>query len=156
MDSLKKISPALYGIIIICFFMPFTTASCSGQKFLTLTGFQMVTGTAVRQPNMFGQERKPEKIRPEGYAVAAFLLAVAGLAISLSRNKKANFYSAVVSAGGVVSLLLLKTKLDQDVINSGQGLIQLEYNFGYWASFFVYILSVVLNGYIYRQSERKT
>ena len=155
MDSVKKISPALYGIIIICFFMPFTTASCSGQKVLTLTGFQMVTGTTIKNSDMFG-ERKEERIRPEGYAIAAFLLAAAGLAVSLSKNKKASFYSALVSCAGLVSLLMLKTKLDQDVINNGQGLIRLEYNFGYWIAFFGYMVSIVANGYIYRQTGKKT
>ena len=155
MDLLKKISPSMYGIIIICFFLPFTTASCSGQKILTLTGFQMVTGTTVRQPNMFGEQPKQKKIGTEPYAIAGFLLALAGFAISFSRNKTAYFFSAITSAAGAVCLLLLKTKLDQEALNSGQGLILLDYDFGYWASFIIFILSAAMNGYIYKQFAQK-
>ncbi|MDA8088762.1 MAG: hypothetical protein M0Z61_00860 [Nitrospiraceae bacterium] len=155
MDFLKKISRAMYGIIIICFFLPFTTASCSGQKILTLTGFQMVTGTTVRQPNMFGQQTKQKKIGTEPYAIAGFILAFIGLAISFSRNKTAYLFSAFISASGAVCLLLLKTKLDRDVLNSGQGLILLDYDFGYWVSFIIFILSAVLNGHIHKQFAQK-
>ncbi|MBE9031318.1 hypothetical protein IQ266_16405 [filamentous cyanobacterium LEGE 11480] len=46
---LNSISPALFGLVIICFFLPFTTVSCQNINFVTLSGFQLATGTQIEQ-----------------------------------------------------------------------------------------------------------
>ena len=55
MEALKKFSPALFGLVILCFFLPFVNLSCSGQTVMTLTGFQLITGSEYSEPNMRGQ-----------------------------------------------------------------------------------------------------
>ncbi len=55
MEPIKKFSPALFGVIILCFFLPFANLSCSGQTVMTLTGFQLITGTEYSDQNMMGQ-----------------------------------------------------------------------------------------------------
>lgn len=158
MDTLKKASPALYGAVIICFLLPFITVSCSGRKVMTLTGIQLVTGASMGRQNMFGeelgrQEKEKGKIHSQPYAVAAFALALAGFAASLSRRRGARLYLVIMSAGGALCLLLLKTKLDQDIINRGQGLLEIDYGLGYWASFILFVLSAAVNGYLLKASK---
>ncbi len=138
----------MYGAIIVCFLLPFITVSCTGQKVRTLTGLQLVTGTSVGRQNMFGEQRRQERVRPQPYAIAAFALAIAGFAASFLRRRTIRPYLTAMSAGGALCLLLLKTKLDQDIINSGQGLLQIDYDFGYWASFILFVLSAAANGYL--------
>ena len=59
MESMtKKFSPAIFGIVLICFILPFVTVSCQGQKLATLTGIQLITGTTIKQPNMTGKKQR--------------------------------------------------------------------------------------------------
>lgn len=50
----KKAIPAILGLALICFFLPFVTVSCQGQKLMTFSGIQLVTGTTIQEPQMFG------------------------------------------------------------------------------------------------------
>ncbi|GAB4388736.1 MAG: hypothetical protein Kow0025_09830 [Thermodesulfovibrionales bacterium] len=151
MEIFRKITPAMYGAIVICFFLPFVNVSCSGQKVMSFTGFQMVTGSTYQTPSMYGEKTKSEKIDPEPPAIAAFVLAIAGLALSLTRSKKGSLFSSAASFGGLVALLWLKADLDNDALKSGQGIIQLEYSMGYWLSVILFGASVFVNGLLSAQ-----
>ena len=56
MEPLKKFSPAFYGAIVILFFLPFVNLSCGGQTIMSVTGFQLITGTEINPTGMFGGE----------------------------------------------------------------------------------------------------
>ena len=51
------INPAFFGVILLCFFMPFCSIRCNGFKLYSFSGAQLATGTVV-QPvggnGMFG------------------------------------------------------------------------------------------------------
>jgi len=166
MDLSKKISPALYGVILICFFLPFVNLSCSGQTIMSLTGFQLMTGTEVKQPGMFGQdmfgqnnsaEKKSEEIEAQPMALFAFLAALAALLISLIKKKPTAMINSVVSALGFFFLILLKFNIDGDAeLNSGgQGVITLDYQFGYWFSVLLFIAGAVLSSMIFKEKPKE-
>ena len=71
--SVKNISPAIFGIIVICFFLPFINVSCSDQKLMSFTAFQMVTGTTIQQPSMFGENTERQEVDPEPLAIAILI-----------------------------------------------------------------------------------
>jgi hypothetical protein len=154
MESFKKFSPALYALIIFCFLLPFFNLSCSGQKVMSLTGLQMVTGTHYEQQNMFGGGRT-KKIEAEPLAIFALLAAIIGLVIGFMKMKNINLFSVIISIVGALFLFLLKNKLDNDVIAQGQGMIKIEYEFGYWFSLLLFIAAAIIQGLIYNQ-EKKT
>ena len=56
MEPVKKFSPAFYVVIVILFFLPFVNLSCGGQTIMSVTGFQLNTGTEVNATGMFGGE----------------------------------------------------------------------------------------------------
>ena len=56
MEPVKKFSPAIYVVIVILFFMPFVNLSCGGQTIMSISGFQLITGTEVDAQGMFGGE----------------------------------------------------------------------------------------------------
>lgn len=147
--SAKKISPAVFGIIIVCFFLPFMDVSCSGQKFMTFSGIQMVTGTTIQKPGGFGQKSKIEKIDGEPFAVATFVCVLAGLLVSFIKKRKSAILPAIASGAGVVTLLMLKNKIDGDILKDGGGMIQVSYVFGFWAILLLLIISTILNAYVF-------
>jgi len=153
MEQAKKFSPALYALIIFCFLLPFFNLSCSGQKVMSLTGFQMVTGTQYEQQNMFGGGQT-KKIEAEPLAIFALIASIIGLVISLTKIKNVNLFSIIISIAGAVFLFLLKNKLDNDIITQGQGMITIEYGFGFWFALLLFIASAVIQGLFYNQDKK--
>lgn len=148
LKNFKKMSAAMYGVIIICFFMPFVNLTCSGEKMMTFTGFQMVTGTTIQQPSMFGEQAPAEEVPAEPLAMVAFLIAIAGLALSFTIKRPGPLVAAILSGVGALAMLVLKAKLDNEALKHGQGLVQIEYSFGFWSSLLLFVASGFLNGFL--------
>src|SRR5690349_19598332 len=85
----KKLSPELFGVALLGYLLPFVTASCQSLTVASFTGTELVFGTTVQQPQMFGPP-KPQRIDSEPLAVLAFLtcLVAFGLCFAKSRNSE--------------------------------------------------------------------
>lgn len=142
-NGAKKFSPAIFGIVIICFFLPFINISCSGQKIATLSGIQLVSGTTM----------EGRKINPEPWAVVAFISSIAGLGLSFMKSRKSSILAAVSGAIGVISLLLLKAKIDNDMLKKGKGVIQVEYDLGFWLTFLLFLSAIGLNWFLFTKDK---
>jgi len=158
MDNVKKFSPALFGLIIFCFFLPFVNLSCSGQTIMSLTGFQLMTGAEVDAGDMFGgldmpqeEKTKNENVDPQPMAMLAFIMAAGGLGLSFIRKKASAITTAVLSVLGFLFLILLKVNMDGDVDLSGQYIITLDYQFGYWFSMLLFIAGAVIGWKMYTE-----
>jgi hypothetical protein len=160
MESLKKFSPAVYVVIVILFFMPFVNLSCGGQTIMSISGFQLITGTEVKADGMFGSEMNStneqnkdqnKEIESQPLALLAFVAAIIGLILSFFQKRITALSSIVVSIAGVIFLLLLKVSLDGDAdLNvSGQNVITLDYQFAYWFSIILFIAGAVINWKIF-------
>jgi hypothetical protein len=165
-DEVKKFSPAVFGLAIICFFLPFTHISCSGERFATLTGIQLVTGTTIGDPETdYGkssggpfivpahsdvrpQEREDDKIDPEPLAIFTLFSAIAGLCLSFVRDKQWTMGTAIAGGVGLTLLLLLKAKIDNEVLKEGEGIVQVEYAFGFWLLLVLFLCAIGLNAYL--------
>jgi hypothetical protein len=162
MDVVKKFSPAVFGLIVFCFVLPFVNLTCSGQTVMTLTGFQLITG-ADFEPNMFNQQgmfddqgtqnqpASEDGVEPQPMALFAFLAAVLCLAISFVKKKTTALLCMIISASGGVFLLLLKISMDGDASTSGEGIVQLEYQFGYWFAFLLFIAGAVIQWMMFKE-----
>ena len=50
----RAIRPTLAGIALICFLLPFLKITCAGQQIASVSGVDLVTGTKLEKPDMFG------------------------------------------------------------------------------------------------------
>ena len=143
----KKLSAAAFALALICFVLPFVTFSCQGQKVFTLSGIQMVTGTTFQQPQMLGPP-KQEKIEAEPLATLAFMAALAGLVVSFLRGKFGAIPAAASGGLGVVFLMALQSKLDGDTLQRGQGVLQINSEYGFYMAVVLFAAALLINGYI--------
>jgi hypothetical protein len=164
MKPIKKFSPAFYGAIIILFFLPFVNLSCGGQTIMSVTGFQLITGTEVAPTGMFGGEMntsdefnvdQKKEIESQPLAVFTFVAALVGLILSFLKIRIISLVNIVVSVSGAVLLILLKINLDGDAdLNvSGQNVITLDYQFAYWFSIILFIAAAVVQWKIFTNNE---
>lgn len=150
----KKFSPGIFALIIILFFLPFVAVTCSGQHVTTLSGIQVVTGTTVSDPSAFGQTASAQKVGGEPMAIVAFILPFIGLGLSFLKSRKSSIAPAIIGGLGAASILLIKARIDDEVFKQGQGMLQTEYQIGFWLIFWGYILATALNIYFFSQRER--
>lgn len=153
-ELFKKFSPAVFGIALICFILPWVNFSCQGQHVATLTGFQLVTGTTIQQQGIFGK-RENQKVDPEPLAIAVLVFTVLGIALSFIKSSKSALLPSIVGVVAFILLLLLKSKIETDAANKAQGMIQVEYAVGFWIVFVLYIGAIVLNGFLYFGSKKQ-
>lgn len=127
----RKLPPPAFILALVCFFLPFVTFSCGGQKFATFSGVQLATGTTLQRPQAYGPSAS-QKVDPEPLAVLALLAALAGLGSSFVKGKKGAVGSTVLAGLGVILLLALKSKLDTEALSQGGGAIQVSYGAGFY------------------------
>jgi hypothetical protein len=152
--TLKRFSPIVFTIALICFLLPWINLSCQGQKYATFSGLQLVTGTKIEQHGIWG-ERKSQKVDSEPLAVAVLLLTILGVALSFLKSPKSSLIPSIVGVVAFILLLLLKSKIDTDATNQGKGMIQVEYAIGFWLVLILFIAAIALNGYLYFRSRQQ-
>jgi hypothetical protein len=136
----------------LCFFLPFVTVSCGGIKAFTLSGQQLATGTTLTQPQPFGPPQT-QKLDADPFAAVAGLCAIAGIALSLIGRRMAS--GAAISGGvGVLSLFIMKSRLDDQLQKQGQGLATANYESGFTLALLLLIAGAAWNVYLFLQSRR--
>lgn len=129
----------------LCFFFPFLTVSCGGVTAFTLTGQQLATGTTLVQPQAFGPPHT-QKIDADPFAAIAFFCAILGGAISLVGHRLAG--AAALSGGaGALSLVIMRSRLDDQLQTQGQGLAKATYETGFTLAIISLIAGVAWNMY---------
>jgi hypothetical protein len=153
MKKKSKVSPVLFAVSIVCFLLPFVTVSCNGQKVATFSGVQLAAGTTLEQPQMFGPAQK-RSVDPEPMAGVAALCAIVGLGLSFLRRGALG--SGLCGVAGMVALLLLKSIMDLQIAQSGQGMFQLDYGGGYILALLSLITGAAWNFYYWSQTRRRS
>jgi len=152
MKGFKKISPAIFGIVIICFFLPFVDVSCGNQKIATITGIQFVTGAEIGESELL-EGKRAQKVESEPIVIAVLICTIAGLLLSFIRNGRSSILPAISALAALILLLIFKAKLDNEVLKQGEGVLRLEYRNGFWGSLLSLILAAVLNGFMFLQGR---
>ena len=136
----------------LCFFLPFVTVSCGGVTAFTLTGQQLATGTTLTQPQPFGPPQT-QKVSPDPFAAVAGLCALAGIALSLIGGRLTS--AAAISGGvGAVSLLIMRSRLNDQLQTQGQGLAKATYETGFTLAVLLLLAGAAWNVYLFLQSRR--
>lgn len=145
MDLLRRLSGMpLAGALL--FLLPFVTLSCLGQDLASLTGRDLVTGTSVEMPGEDGNRQRQE-IPAESLALLALACgAAAGVLGLVLKPGRTAVIPAIMSAVAAVALVLLKAKIDRDVLANGQGMLQVSFTWAFWLAFGCYAAGGVFNG----------
>lgn len=103
-DPLRPLSPTLFGVILLCFLLPFLTVNCYEQP-VTITGIQAATGIDLpgSDPRSEAELLEGETV-PNGFALLALASALAGLGFGFVRDKKGILASGAAGALGVIAL----------------------------------------------------
>ncbi|HMO41661.1 MAG TPA: hypothetical protein PKE26_17025 [Kiritimatiellia bacterium] len=118
-----------YAIGIICFILPFLQVSCSGEKLISFTGVQLVTGSEMSNP----MTDESEDIPPNGYAVVALIAIILGLIFSLNPDKGKSIVAGIMGVISVASMILMKTKMDAEIMKEASGFpVTVDYKAGFW------------------------
>jgi hypothetical protein len=151
-SNAKKLPPVVFVLALICFLLPFVTFSCQGQRILSLSGLQLVTGASIDQPQMFGPPQS-QKMSPEPLAILAFLCGAGGLVLSLRKGRASTIASAAVGGVATVVLLALKSKIDGDALSKGGGVIQVNYDIGFYAVLLLFLAAAGLSVFLLIQGK---
>lgn len=145
------VSRGFVGLILACFFLPFITLSCGGEK-ISLSGVQVIRGADI-------DESTPGKeVSSDAVATTAYALAFAGFFATLISRRFLIF--ALLSGLGALTMLIYKWRLDDALANGSAsegvvtGVVAVQYRAGYWLAFLLFIASAAWNSYLYWQKRQ--
>jgi hypothetical protein len=157
--NFSKFSPAMFGLILIGFLLPFVSLNCSGTSFQQFTGMDLALGKNLHSDDPSMNSKMPpnqKHIVQEFWALIALAAAIVGMVISVSRAKNRYKILALCGAAVAASLLLLMAKISSE-LNSGEyaGAFQAEYLFGYHLTLLVSLGVGALNGFYFFNEKSK-
>ena len=142
-----RVSPLLFVASLACFLLPFATISCGSQRIATASGFQLVTGASVTEPQAREGVAKKQFIEAEPAAIVALAFVVFGLALSLMHVRP--LLPAACAVISVISLFVLRARLEDQVAARGAGALQLDFEIGFPLTLVTLTAAVAWNAYLY-------
>lgn len=142
--------PLSFGTAIALFFFTFCDLRCTnGQHLASVKGINLVTGTSIEKPgsndSIFGPagtgEGEKHNIKPNFWAIVAFLSAFGGLFVFFKRHPKENFIGAAVGGVGAVSLLFLWFNLSSKSSQMAATQIMLIIRPAFWLAFLAFVVA---------------
>lgn len=137
----KKITPAMFGLALLCFMLPWTTVSCQQQPLMRLSGANMTFGAEYKD----SFSGKSEAIPGEKLALFAALALVAGLVGSAAIKRKPEIPSMVCGFAAAACLLALMIKINHDVAKQGEGVLEANFEIGFFLSLLLPLGAGVVN-----------
>lgn len=148
----STVSPLIYIASLVAFLLPFFSVSCGGRKVATFTGVQLAVGTTLDEPQMFGPAKK-QSINPDPFAAAAALCALAGIVLSVTTAKAARG-AAIAGGAGAVSLLVMESRMNDQIASQGQGMLQISVESGFSLALVLLVAGAAWNVYVSYQQKR--
>lgn len=166
MQLIRGISAAQFAGIALLFFLPFVSVSCSNMFVIEISGQDFATGGQVEIPAMPNtptvtpsapgtppaaaptQGARNQDIDMKPSALIAWVLAFAGVIVSLIAGKNYRIACAAIGGVGAVMMFWLKSEIDKDFgvqLQQAQGFIQLEYKFAFWACVVLFLTAAATN-----------
>lgn len=141
----KSLTAGKFGLIILLFFLPFVTFSCTPEAMLEVTGFQMVIGDEVTINDPLTGDEISEVLPSEPFAQFAFGLAIAGIVGALIfSGTLVRLTGLICGGGGFFFLYRLKDKIEADVLSENMGIIQVAFEDGYWGALVLFGLAALV------------
>lgn len=158
----RFVSPALFAVVAICFFLPFVTIACNqsaqglteglGEELgatppagsteeleETFTGWQLVTGDTEEEAaappaeGLPGQQPTGQVKDSQPLAIASLAAAVLGIALSWLALWIGPIAGAALGIAGVILLFMLKGKVEGIIPGAQfQAFIEFRWEIGFW------------------------
>ena len=143
--KIKTITSVQFGIILILFFMPFVSVSCSGAMNVELTGIDMAFGTTVPEKDPFTGRITDKKINAEILISLVFLVTVIGFIVSLTRIYLRSRLMVMGLSGVLGGVLLLSemVKVNHQIVSQGGGMVQVSWAWAYWIILMLFLMITV-------------
>ncbi len=142
-----------FGLVLICFFLPFVVVSCPQHGSASVSGVEIAFGRTI-QGERLSSVTNDQRILPQVLAVLALACAVAGIIFSYLKKKAAFALCTAASAAGITLMIVLRTRMNaQAYILKGQGLV-LRYEYGYSLALAAFILALVVTLALYPWSTK--
>jgi hypothetical protein len=161
----RSLIPFSFAAIIIFFFFSFVDFKCNGTTAESLTGYNLVFGTHLKNPlnnalnqsqNIFDQLDENtnstkqqasvdgDKVGPSVWAILALAAAIGGVAVFWKRKQVESLAGAALGIAGFISLIVLRSVIKSKVTDqTGGDFVQIEtdFQFGYWMSLLAFIVA---------------
>jgi hypothetical protein len=139
----KHIRASVFGLVILCFLLPFVVVSCPQHGSAKVSGMEIAFGRTIRGESL-SSVTNDQRILPQVLAILALACAVAGIVFSYLKKNTAFALCTAASIGGIVLLVLLRNRINaQGYILRGEGLV-LRYEVGYSLAVAAFILALVV------------
>ncbi len=145
--GIREITVSKFALIILLFMMPFLAVSCDGKPVMKISGIELVSGKSVETREPFSGRVKVEEINSEPYAIAALVLSALGLTLLLIKGRISTMSSTICGVAGFLSLLLLKFKIEADILKEGQGVFSADFQAAFWLALLLFAAIAAVNGY---------
>ncbi|MBP7269168.1 MAG: hypothetical protein KBA16_06360 [Bacteroidia bacterium] len=151
--SRRPLIPASFALAIILFFFTFCDFKCGGQKISSVTGINLVTGTELKDHDMFtGRETIRKGIPANMWAILAFGAAIIGLGAYLIKAKREELIGTGTGAIGAGSLIILQFVIKSRIDKEAKGQIDVDFQFPFWGA----LIALVVGGLISYLRMKKT
>jgi len=143
---MKKVSPAIFLVTVLCFLLPFVNISTgAGTKIGALTGVRILTGTTLNLPQA---AEGMQRVDGDPMAVFAVLCVLISLAMSFVASGGLALYPAMGGVIGAASLLVMKFTLPAQIAKQGSGL-QVNYQPGFFLALVALLGAAAWNFYLF-------
>lgn len=148
----KRISPSLFGLALLLFFLPFLTVSCDNEPMATVSGITLAIGGDVKVDTMMGSET--EAVKPQAVVTIALLAVIAGVALSFVPGVKGNLSAGVAGLIATVCLFLVSARAEPTLREMSDGMpLTVKMNAGWTLTLLSVLAATVWNGYQFYQSN---
>jgi len=171
-DKARLLTPAGFGIALLCFVLPFATLSCQGKEIATLSGLELAFGKSFDASTLpmspsdaaaFQEKSKEEQeaammqvmgaaqaraIGANPWAIAAALCAAIGIGAALLGGRTAGAVPAGLASLGALLLLAARARVEGQVSGPTAGMGQVEWNAGFWLCLATFAANAALNAYL--------
>ena len=93
------------------------------------------------------------------FAVTAFILALAGLILTLTMREKREMFLAMIGLAGAMCMFLMRiqiqNKIARDTEDAATYIINIDFVLGYWLTLILFLIAAFMNMYALMEEERK-
>lgn len=151
----RKAVPVAFTLVIVFFFFSFCSFKCNGTEVASISGINLVTGTQpeIKMNNPFSDLTSSdsgmstgEKVKPNFWAILAFISAIGGAILFYRTHKKENLWGTAIGITGFLSMIILRSVIKSKVGTQTQGMVQIDtsFQFAYWASLLAFLIAAVI------------
>lgn len=140
---MPKVSPSMFALIVLCFFLPFVTLSCEGEKIAQLSGVNLVTGTTIQVDSGFSKESR--KVDAVGAAGLALVAAIGGAGLYFWQHKLRSVAGAAAGLIGGIALLTMKSGMAAKLAADN---VDVQTEAGYTLALLLFFGAALVNAYM--------